>query len=770
MHWLAKTGDGIRRDWMKRFDGRYWTVDFARPAMGSVVTTAADAMRIDAAFYTANDLVGLIWESEDRWDHPLIAYETRRDYRGTQLSFRWRAEGDCRSLSDLDGPTLTIEGRDAEGHARSWYVRLWNYADGAPDDAAITLDFDAMDGGFLLPGEADPVWAGDVDRMFISLVPGGYTREDVPLAAPGTATVWIEDIRCDGPSSVLEIGDACMPPHRLRMAGGYDDSYTLTPERVLGNALKLGYRDWFNHYVGMSHYFRLEWDGARFVTAADGDPLNVPCRVWHADFAARAARLGYTVILSLSYELFDAHAPEAWKQRAGDGSPALTGWDPPSTLLSPANDEAMAWLRGVGAAFAGFGAPWFQIGEPWWWTGFGEDRTPCFHDAAATAAYTAETGLAAPAAMTDVSETPNAAQTAYHGWLGGKLGASTLALRDAAKATAPGIKVALLFYAPQVLQSEAAWLAAVNMPAAWAYPAFDVLQLEDYDFVIEGNAGGMRRAREAVTNALGYAPAEQHYFSGFVLNATDRQLWNPIAEVAEGALSRGVSETFVWAFPQVMRDGFTFFEIEEEAALGFHDVMFPLALAEGASGGPLFSTQVVTSVSGHEQRNSDWAQARLRYDAGPGVRSEDDLAALIAFFRARRGRAFAFRFRDPFDFSSSGMAGTPGPLDQVLGNGDGVQTAFPLVKTYGEGERRRITRPDAASVRVGVAGTERAEGWTIEGGAVTFDAPPAAGAVVTAGFLYDVPVRFAEDSLEASLLGWRAGEIPSAPIIEVREA
>ncbi|MBL8647598.1 MAG: DUF2460 domain-containing protein [Sphingosinicella sp.] len=768
MHWLAKPGTGIRRDWLKRFDARYWTVDFARPAMGSVVTTAADALRVDAAFYTANDLVGLIWESADRWDHPLIAYETRRDYRGTQLSFRWRSEGDCRQLPDLDGPTLTIEGRDAEGNPRSWYVRLWNYAEGAPDDAVIRLDFDAMDGGFLLPGEADPVWAGDIDRMFISVVPDGYTREDVPLAAPGVATIRIEEMRCDGPSSVLEIGDACLPPHRLRMAGGFDDSYTLTPERVLGNALKLGYREWFNHYVGMSHYFRLGWDGARFVVATEGDPLNAPCRVWHADFCARGAALGYKVILSLSYELFDAHAPEDWKQRAGDGSPALTGWDPPSTLLSPANDVAMAWLRGVGEAFAGFGAPWFQIGEPWWWTGFGADRTPCFHDTAATAAYAAETGLAAPPAMADVSETPSAAQAAYHAWLGGKLGASTLALRDAVKDAAPGTEVALLFYVPQVLRSEAAWLAAVNMPVAWAYPAFDVLQLEDYDFVTDGNAGGMRRARAAVSEALGYAAAEQHYFSGFVLNGTDRHLWQPIAAAAEDALVRGVAETFVWAFPQVMRDGFTFFEIEEDAALGFHDVAFPLALAEGVSGGPLFSTQVVTSVSGYEQRNSDWAQARLRYDAGPGVRSEDDLATLIAFFRARRGRAFAFRFRDPFDFSSNGMTGAPSPLDQTLGAGDGVRTVFALVKRYGEGEARRITRPDVASVRVAVAGTELMDGWLLEGGSVTFDIPPTAA--VTAGFLFDVPVRFAEDSIEASLQGWRAGEMPSAPIIEVREA
>jgi uncharacterized protein (TIGR02217 family) len=767
--WLAKAGDAVRTDWLKRFDARYWTVDFARPAMASAVTTAA-GLRVDAVFYKQNDLVGVIWESADRWDHPLIAYATQRDYRGTTLQFRWRSAGDMRDLAALDGPTLTIEGRDAGGAARTWYVRLWNYAVGTPTDAVISLDFDALDGGFLLPAEADPVWAGDIDRMFISLVPGNYTRADLPLAAPAEATVWIEDITSDGPGSVLDIGDACVPPHELRMAGGYDDSYTLTPERVLSNALKLGYRDWFNHYVGMSHYFRLGWDGTRFVVPASGDPLNAPCRRWHEDFVTRAGALGFKTILSLSYELFDAHAPEGWKQRAHDGSPALTGWVPPSTLLSPANAEAMAWLNAVGAAFAGLGSGWFQIGEPWWWTGFGGDRRPCFYDAAATAAYAVETGQSPPPPMTDVAATPTPSQAAYHGWLGLKLAASTLALRDAVRAAAPAAQVALLFYAPQVLRADAPWLKSVNMPAGWAWPAFDVLHLEDYDFVTTGNTGASARAVAAVGSELGYAAAEQHYFSGFVLAAADKEQWQPIAEAAHRAMSRGVAATFVWAFPQVMRDGFTWFGLEDAAVQGFHDVVFPLALAEGASGGPMFSTQVVTSVSGHEQRNIDWAQARLRFDAGPGVRSEDDLATLIAFFRARQGRAFAFRFRDPFDHSSNAAVAMPTPTDQRLGTGDGVRTDFELVKTYGEGEVRRITRPEAGSVRVAIDGIEQTAGWSLRGlGTVTFEIAPAAGALVTAGFRFDVPVRFADDAIEASLAGWRAGDMPSAAIIEVRE-
>src|SRR3546814_801364 len=157
-------------------------------------------------------------------------------------------------------------------------------------------------------------------------------------------------------------------------------------------ALHLGYRKLINHYVGMSHYFRLGWDAgeSRFVAVAAADPLNAPCRRWHQDFMARAKTLGFNVIWSLSYELFDAHAPVAWKQRAWDGRPALTGWSPPSTLLSPANSAAMAYLQDVGEAFIGFSTaagvePLFQIGEPWWWVA--ADGRPHIYDDAARAAF-----------------------------------------------------------------------------------------------------------------------------------------------------------------------------------------------------------------------------------------------------------------------------------------------------------------------------------------------------------------------------------------------
>jgi uncharacterized protein (TIGR02217 family) len=52
---------------------------------------------------------------------------------------------------------------------------------------------------------------------------------------------------------------------------------------------------------------------------------------------------------------------------------------------------------------------------------------------------------------------------------------------------------------------------------------------------------------------------------------------------------------------------------------------------------------------------------------------------------------------------------------------------------------------------------------------VSFETPPGEGEAVTAGFRFDVPVRFAEDRLEISRATFAAGEVPSVPLVEVRE-
>ena len=208
---------------------------------------------------------------------------------------------------------------------------------------------------------------------------------------------------------------------------------------------------------------------------------------------------------------------------------------------------------------------------------------------------------------------------------------------------------------------------------------------------------------------------------------------------------------------------------------GFHEVRFPLRIALGTSGGPVRRTDIVSLSNGRENRNRRWQDARRRYDAGSGVRSIDDLYAVLAFFEARAGQLYGFRFRDPVDFKSCPPGAAVKASDQRIGTGNGSTAAFQLVKRYADagGETvRAIEKPVAGTVIVSVGGTTvPAADYTVdaESGVVTFKAGkiPASGAI-RAGFEFDVPVRFDTDRIDIDLAQFDAGRIPSIPLVEIR--
>lgn len=210
--------------------------------------------------------------------------------------------------------------------------------------------------------------------------------------------------------------------------------------------------------------------------------------------------------------------------------------------------------------------------------------------------------------------------------------------------------------------------------------------------------------------------------------------------------------------------------------MAFHEVRFPANLSFGSLGGPERRTEIVTLANGHEERNTPWSQSRRRYDAGLGLRSLDDVEALIAFFEARQGMLHGFRWKDWADFKSSLASREVSPLDQPLGNGDGVQRVFQLAKTYRSGgvaARREISKPVGGSVRVAVAGVEQPEAlaWEVDpaSGLITFADAPAVAAEISAGFEFDVPVRFDTDLIQVSVASFQAGDVPKVPVIEVRK-
>lgn len=208
----------------------------------------------------------------------------------------------------------------------------------------------------------------------------------------------------------------------------------------------------------------------------------------------------------------------------------------------------------------------------------------------------------------------------------------------------------------------------------------------------------------------------------------------------------------------------------------FHEILFPLDVALKSAGGPERRTEIVGFGSGREQRNARWADSRRRYDAGYGVKSFEALQEVVAFFEERRGSLTGFRWRDRLDCSSAAPGAPVSPLDQGIGIGDGSRASYQLVKTYGAGFApyvRTITKPVAGSVRVAVGGVEvAAAAFTCDPttGIVSF-APghlPPAGSAVTAGFQFDVPVRFDTDYLEIDLSAFAAGAIPKIPLVEIR--
>lgn len=202
----------------------------------------------------------------------------------------------------------------------------------------------------------------------------------------------------------------------------------------------------------------------------------------------------------------------------------------------------------------------------------------------------------------------------------------------------------------------------------------------------------------------------------------------------------------------------------------FHEIRFPLDVALGSRGGPTRRTDIVTLASGREHRNARWAGSLRRYDAGLGIRTIDALHAVVAFFEERRGRLVGFRFHDRVDCRSGPPSATPSPTDMPIGTGDGATRVFQLAKTYGSGFApyiRPILKPVGGSVRVAVGGHEVAAACDPATGLVTLVAPPTPGAAVTAGFAFDVPVRFDTDALEIDLAAFEAGQVPSVPLVEI---
>jgi uncharacterized protein (TIGR02217 family) len=206
----------------------------------------------------------------------------------------------------------------------------------------------------------------------------------------------------------------------------------------------------------------------------------------------------------------------------------------------------------------------------------------------------------------------------------------------------------------------------------------------------------------------------------------------------------------------------------------FHEILFPLDVSLRGRGGPERRTEIITLGSNREARNARWAHSRRRYEAGYGIKTLTQLMAIIEFFEERRGKLHGFRWRDRLDHASCAPNASVSPFDQEIGTGDGSRNTFQLCKNYGGSFARYsrvIAKPVAGSVRIAVNSQERTTGVSVDTitGMVHFasDVIPPSGATITAGFLFDTPVRFDTDYLEIDIDGFAVGDIPKIPVIEI---
>ena len=207
--------------------------------------------------------------------------------------------------------------------------------------------------------------------------------------------------------------------------------------------------------------------------------------------------------------------------------------------------------------------------------------------------------------------------------------------------------------------------------------------------------------------------------------------------------------------------------------MAFDNVRFPVSISRGLAGGPERRTDVVMTASGREERNARWANSRRRYNAGYGVKSLDDINAVVAFFEERRGKLYAFRFKDYSDFKSCKPSQIASATDQVIGTGDGMTATFQLVKNYGTTRpwARPIAAPVAGTILISINGVPTTQFTAdVTTGLITFNAAaiPPNGAAIAAGFEFDVPVRFDTDLIKINLAHFAGGDIPDIPLIEVR--
>jgi uncharacterized protein (TIGR02217 family) len=740
---------------LTRFDPSYWLVDYNSPMVATAIAQTgapgqSDTFFVACLFRTAGDLAAIKWYSLDGSSHPLYRYETNIDYSGASWAFDFVIQGSLIPIDQLNGLTLTVTTTDNATHE----VRLWNYlSSGNATAGRITLNFPSVLAGFTPTTPID--WA-HVQLLQINLVPVGYVARSAAPIAEVQASLTISNMAVTGPSLAQDLSPR--PAHTLRMTDDLDDSGYLVPRRIARQVALLGYRTWYNFYVGTGHFHQISWSSGdgRFIVDPSKPVVCWPVQVWFANFLAELAANGFSsFIVAISFEILASLIPTAWQQYDAGGNPAHSGYTPPSAFITPSNPDPLNYIvrcfNWFNSAIFGAGVqPYDQLGEWWWWDQSFTTHEPAFYDAYTVAAYFAQTGYPVPTPyLTSISAPTDLATQNFLAWLARQLGAAMLYVRDQVRLTYPGIPVTVLLYTPQVLSTPI--LTTVNLPPQIQYPAFSLLQLEDYDWVTSGRWSDHARTW-GVQTEFGYPASATTYFTGFVQYQIDGAVfWPRIWTAAYDGFAHGV-ETWVWARPEVFRDGIVWpvaaAPIPAPSALSPCALTFPSlpGLAWNVVKTPIWQTRIQRAVSGREYRTADWPWPlwafTLTYEfvRDQAARGYDELHQLAGFFLECQGAATPFCFLDPNDNTVTNGA---------IGTGDGATLSFQLARNYG-GFSVPVVAADPGNIALFWNGAPQIGNWSVDAGSgiAAFTSPPPAGVAITATFTFHFRCRFTLDAAE----------------------
>ena len=567
-------------DTLSSYDGKYylfrgdcWSINNNFESSAAVTSETFKDLTVTGTFRTQSDMVGLYWNSKDIITHPYISYGSRYDYSGVKLEFDYEMTG----CTDFSNPSISIS--IVKNSGETYYLTMNRFI----KKNHVTIDFNKLtllagnsyfdkDGREQTVKKQTKLDVTDIKSIMLVLVPEGYVPASTyTIMKNANFTCRISNINVVNGAICIE--QPKLDPHQYRLCEGYDDIYNMNPYRISNEMRKLGYVGWVNLYLGASHYYEKYGDVGDIIAdnaftnnrtekmTLDKDvPLNSAFRAW-LDCYSRKLKMNDVENLVISVSMENIQTPQSWRQMDSNDNFAVTGWNPSTFLISPCNDDAVEYMQRVSAECLditvrnGF-KPVLQMGEVWWWWNENDmpNQSPCFYDNATRTKYLAEHGVPLP-------EYENVSTKEYDRnamkWLNQQLVKYSDSLSKVVKSDrySDGLYIAL-FYLPSVIDEDRvpSMMIDVNyLPDAYSPYKLDVLQIEDYDWVI--NQSIHHREAYAVGKELGFNESGLHYFGGFVLYPEDAARYWPLIEKAlEDAIAHNFKEVYVWAGTQVRRD------------------------------------------------------------------------------------------------------------------------------------------------------------------------------------------------------------------------